>query len=57
MLLESVIENLGYGSLYIVFCFIIIFNDMNVYRLVVVRIKFENKSEYNEYRGNISFKL
>ena len=48
MFLEAVIENLFNFWFYIVLCFVSIFNHVHMDRFVVIGIKLENKSEYDE---------
>ena len=40
----------------IIFCFLTILNDMNMYRLMVIRIELEDITEYYEYRWH-NFKI
>lgn len=50
MFLEPVIEYLDHIRINIVLCFVPIFCNMNMYRLMIIRIELEDKSKYDEYR-------
>lgn len=48
--LESVVVDLQHLRVYIVFRFMTIFDDVDMNRFVIIRVKLEDISEYDKYR-------
>ena len=48
MFLKAMIENHHYTRFQIIFRLTSIFYDMNMNRSVIIRVKFENESEYDK---------
>ncbi len=57
MLFESVIEYLNHFRVNIILCFVSIFCNMNMNRLMIIRIELEDKSKYDEYCRHRSKRL
>ena len=50
MFFESMVKYLRYNWVYIVFCFMVIFNNMNMNWFMIIRKEFEYKPKNNKNR-------